>query len=238
MNAKNKGTQISLNSLKNDLPAGLVVFLVALPLCLGIALASGAPLFSGIIAGIVGGIVVGIVSGSTLGVSGPAAGLTTIVLASIAALKPEWAGMNLNPADFPAEAARLGITLGEYEAQMESLRTVTGFQLFLAAVVLSGVIQILLGVMKAGIIGYYFPSSVIKGMLAAIGLILILKQIPHALGFDKDIVGDEEFLQKDKHNTFSELYYAVRYHNTGAVIISILSPINLLRINRNFTTNF
>ncbi len=234
MNAKNKGTQISLNSLKNDLPAGLVVFLVALPLCLGIALASGAPLFSGIIAGIVGGIVVGIVSGSTLGVSGPAAGLTTIVLASIAALKPEWAGMNLNPADFPAEAARLGITLGEYEAQMESLRTVTGFQLFLAAVVLSGVIQILLGVMKAGIIGYYFPSSVIKGMLAAIGLILILKQIPHALGFDKDIVGDEEFLQKDKHNTFSELYYAVRYHNTGAVIISILSLAILILMDRPF----
>ena len=134
--------------LKDDLPAGLVVFLVALPLCLGIALASGAPLFAGIISGIVGGIVVAFLSGSALSVSGPAAGLTVIVLN--------------------------GITeLGSYET-------------FLFAVVLAGMIQIALGYLKAGVIGYYFPSSVIKGMLAAIGIILILKQAPVAIGYIKD----------------------------------------------------
>lgn len=173
---------------KNDAPASLVVFLVALPLCLGIALASTGRadlLFSGIIAGIVGGIVVGAISGSSLGVSGPAAGLAAIVLSAIN-------------------------TLGTFES-------------FLLAVVLSGIFQIILGVLKAGIIGYYFPSSVIKGMLAAIGLILILKQIPHALGFDKDLMGDETFEQRDGHNTFSELYYAFRYSSIGAIIISLVS---------------
>lgn len=145
-NSKNLGS-FSLKYLKEDLPAGLVVFLVALPLCLGIALASGAPLFSGIIAGIVGGIVVASVSGSALSVTGPAAGLTVIVLN--------------------------GITdLGSYD-------------IFLLAVVMAGIIQIILGFLKAGIIGYYFPSSVIKGMLAAIGIILILKQAPLAIGYDK-----------------------------------------------------
>jgi MFS superfamily sulfate permease-like transporter len=173
------------SNIKNDLPAGLVVFLVALPLCLGIALASGAPLFSGIIAGFVGGIVVGALSGSPLGVSGPAAGLTVIVLGAI-----------------------------------QSLGT---FESFLLAVVLAGVIQIILGIVKAGIIGYYFPSSVIKGMLAAIGLILILKQIPHALGFDKDLMGDEAFLQTDGQNTFSEILNAIRYYSPGAIIISAIS---------------
>lgn len=185
-----------LQYLKNDVPSGLVVFLVALPLCLGIALASGAPLFSGIIAGVVGGIIVGTLSGSALGVSGPAAGLTVIVLSAIG-------------------------TLGSY-------------QNFLVAVVLAGVLQILLGLLRAGIIGYYFPSSVIKGMLAAIGLILILKQIPHALGFDKDLVGDEEFLQKDKHNTITELYYALRYNSTGAIIISLISLSILILFDRPF----
>jgi MFS superfamily sulfate permease-like transporter len=135
--------------LKSDLPASIVVFFVALPLCLGIALASGAPLFSGLIAGIVGGIVVGAISGSNVGVSGPAAGLAAIVLAAIA-------------------------SLGSYED-------------FLLAVVLAGVIQILFGVLKAGIIGYYFPSSVIKGMLTGIGIIIILKQIPHFFGFDGNL---------------------------------------------------
>lgn len=145
-NSKNLGS-FSLKYLKEDLPAGLVVFLVALPLCLGIALASGAPLFSGIIAGIVGGIIVASVSGSALSVSGPAAGLTVIVLN--------------------------GITeLGSYD-------------IFLLAVVMAGIIQVVLGFLKAGIIGYYFPSSVIKGMLAAIGIILILKQAPLAIGYDK-----------------------------------------------------
>ncbi|TXB65149.1 SulP family inorganic anion transporter [Vicingus serpentipes] len=178
---------------KYDLPAGLVVFLVALPLCLGIALAStGDPslLFSGVISGIVGGIIVGFVSGSPLGVSGPAAGLTAIVLTSIE-------------------------TLGTFEA-------------FLMAVVLSGIIQIILGLLKAGIIGFYFPSSVIKGMLAAIGLILILKQIPHALGFDKDAMGDSAFLQVDGHNTFSEIFYAFQFPSTGAIIISLISLLLLI----------
>ncbi len=201
MSPKSKQKILSpLSQLKNDLPSGLVVFLVALPLCLGIALASGAPLFAGIIAGVVGGIVVGALSGSSLGVSGPAAGLTVIVLTAIG-------------------------TLGSY-------------QTFLLAVVIAGILQIILGLLKAGIIGYYFPSSVIKGMLAAIGLILILKQIPHALGFDKDLIGDEEFFQSDKHNTLSELYYAIRYHSIGAVIISIISLSILLLFDRPFMKKF
>ena len=148
MNQSNSNSSFSLKYLKDDLPAGLVVFLVALPLCLGIALASGAPLFAGIISGIVGGILVAFLSGSALSVSGPAAGLTVIVLN--------------------------GITeLGSYET-------------FLFAVVLAGMIQVVLGYLKAGVIGYYFPSSVIKGMLAAIGIILILKQVPVAIGYMKD----------------------------------------------------
>lgn len=169
---------------KSDFPAGLVVFLVALPLCLGIALASGAPLFSGLITGIVGGIVVGALSGSNVSVSGPAAGLTVIVLAAI-----------------------------------ESLGS---FQAFLVAVVLAGAIQLILGFLKAGIVSHYFPSSVIKGMLAAIGLILILKQIPHALGYDADFEGDDAFMQADGENTFSELINAVGALQPGAIIISLL----------------
>lgn len=145
MNSQQPSQGLSFKYLKEDLPAGLVVFLVALPLCLGIALASGAPLFSGIIAGIVGGIVVAFASGSALSVSGPAAGLTVIVLNGIT-------------------------TLGAYDQ-------------FLVAVVIAGILQIVLGFLKAGVIGYYFPSSVIKGMLAAIGIILILKQAPIAIGY-------------------------------------------------------
>jgi MFS superfamily sulfate permease-like transporter len=186
-------------NLKSDFPAGLVVYLVALPLCLGIALAStGRPdlLFSGIIAGVAGGIVVGALSGSSLGVAGPAAGLVVIVL---------------NALD----------TLGSYEA-------------FLLAVVLAGVIQLIAGFLKAGIIGYYFPSSVIKGMLAAIGITLILKEIPHAFGYDKDFIGDESFAQSDGHNTFTELYYSVRYSSTGAIIISLISLGILLLFERPF----
>ncbi len=148
MQTKNNHSSLTFKYLKEDLPAGLVVFLVALPLCLGIALASGAPLFSGIITGIVGGIIVALASGSSLSVSGPAAGLTVIVLN--------------------------GITeLGNYNV-------------FLLAVVIAGIFQIILGYLKAGIIGYYFPSSVIKGMLAAIGIILILKQAPVAIGYVKN----------------------------------------------------
>lgn len=168
-----------------DLPAGVVVFLVALPLCLGVALASGAPLFSGIIAGIAGGLIVGTMSGSQLSVSGPAAGLTTIVLASI---------------------TKMG-----------------GFEAFLVTVVLAGAIQFILGLLKAGSIGNYFPSAVIKGMLSAIGIILILKQIPHAFGYDRDFEGDESFVQSDGENTFTELIQAFNFINPGALLICFIS---------------
>ena len=153
--------------LNKDFPASIVVFFVAIPLCLGIALASGAPLFSGLIAGIVGGIVVGAISGSSLGVSGPAAGLSAIVLTAIT-------------------------TLG-------------GYEYLLLSVVIAGAIQIIFGALKAGIIGYYFPSSVIKGMLTGIGIIIILKQIPHFFGYDNDPQGDWAFFQVDGENTFSEI---------------------------------
>ena len=172
-------------NLKNDMPASIVVFFVALPLCLGIALASGAPLFSGLIAGIVGGIVVGSLSGSKIGVSGPAAGLAAIVLTAIG-------------------------TLGSYEN-------------FLVAVVLGGIIQLLFGVLKAGIIGYYFPSSVIKGMLTGIGLIIILKQIPHFFGYDADPEGDLTFFQVDGENTFSELINMVNYIQLGPTLIGLIA---------------
>lgn len=171
--------------IKSDLPASIVVFFVAVPLCLGIALASGAPLFAGIIAGIVGGIIVGIASGSPLGVSGPAAGLAVIVLTSIT-------------------------TLGSWPV-------------FLLAVVLAGVIQLSLGFAKAGFIAYFFPSSVIKGMLTGIGLLIILKQIPHALGWDKDAEGDDSFLQADGENTFSEITKAFDYITPGAILIAAIS---------------
>jgi MFS superfamily sulfate permease-like transporter len=173
------------SSVRYDLPSSVVVFFVALPLCLGIALASGAPLFSGIIAGIVGGIVVGAISNSQLGVSGPAAGLAVIVLTAI---------------------HQLG-----------------SFEVFLLAVVLAGIIQIVLGMVKAGIIGYYFPTSVIKGMLTAIGIIIILKQIPHALGYDADYEGDLSFVQADGRNTFSELIYMFDAITPAAVIVSVIS---------------
>lgn len=174
-----------IKNLSKDLPAGLVVFLVALPLCLGISLASGAPLFAGLITGIVGGLVVSMLSGSALSVSGPAAGLTVIVLNGIQ-------------------------TLGSFEA-------------FLLAGLIAGVLQLVMGYLKAGIIGLYFPSSVIKGMLAAIGLILILKQIPHFLGADKDFFGEMSFLQPDGRNTFTELGYALSHIEVGALIIGVIS---------------
>lgn len=170
---------------KNDLIASIVVFFVALPLCLGIALASGAPLFAGIIAGIVGGIVVGIASGSHLGVSGPAAGLAVIVFTAIN-------------------------TLGSWPA-------------FLLAVILAGIIQIIMGYAKAGFIAYFFPSSVIKGMLAGIGLLIILKQIPHALGYDNDSVGDLSYFQTDGETTITSISSALNACTPGAVLISTLS---------------
>lgn len=185
-----------MNNWRSDLPSGIVVFLVALPLCLGIALASGAPLFSGIIAGVVGGIVVASFSGSALSVSGPAAGLTTIVLSSI--------------------------------------ETLGSFEIFLLAVFLAGVIQVVLGVMNAGGIGNYFPSAVIKGMLAAIGAILILKQIPHMVGYDKDFVGDESFIQRDGENTFTEIIQSMDYLQPGAAIICLISVGILILWERPF----
>ncbi|RZK42763.1 MAG: SulP family inorganic anion transporter [Pedobacter sp.] len=177
-------------NLTRDLPSSIVVFLVALPLCLGIALASGAPLFAGLITGIIGGIVVGFLSGSQLSVSGPAAGLTVIVLGAIT-------------------------QLGDY-------------RVFLLAVVLAGVLQLILGLIKAGTIGNYFPSSVIEGMLAAIGLILILKQLPHALGVDSDFLGDEGFSQADNQNTFSAIGNALNQFSVAAIVISVLSILILV----------
>jgi MFS superfamily sulfate permease-like transporter len=187
------------SNLKADLPAGLVVFLVAVPLCLGIAAVSGVPAFSGLIAGIVGGIVVAIVSKSQLGVSGPAAGLAVIVFSSIKEFKDS-----------------LGSTLTDQALAIEAL------QMFLLAVVLAGVFQIILGYIKGGIIGYYFPSSVIKGMLAGIGLTIFLKEIPHALGYDKDIEGDFSFYQIDGENTFTEIINATGNLDFGAVLIAVL----------------
>lgn len=197
--SKLQDSSISGN-LKYDVPASIVVFLVAVPLCLGIALASGAPLFSGIISGIVGGIVVTLISKSSLGVSGPAAGLAVIVLTAIQ-------------------------DLGDY-------------QVFLLAVVLAGIIQIILGFAKAGIIGYFFPSSVIKGMLSGIGIIIFLKQIPHAFGYDADPEGDLSFVQPDGHNTFSELYYMLDFINPGAIIIASLSLAILIFWESSFMKKF
>ncbi|MCU4177098.1 SulP family inorganic anion transporter [Carboxylicivirga sp. N1Y90] len=172
-------------TFKSDLPAGLVVYLVALPLCLGIALASGAPLFSGIITGIIGGIVVGFLSDSKLSVSGPAAGLTVIVFAAIA-------------------------TLGSFEA-------------FLVSVFISGIIQLVLGYARAGIIGHFFPVSVITGMLTAIGLSIILKQIPHAFGIDLNDIDTASFVDKYGENSITQLFLIDDFILLGATIISVLS---------------
>lgn len=178
------------NFLRNDGPAGTVVFLVALPLCLGIALGSGAPLFAGIIAGIVGGMVVSVFSGSEVSVSGPAAGLAVIVLAAIH-------------------------SIGSFEA-------------FLVAVVLSGVLQFVFGVLRFGVVADYVPNSVIKGMLAAIGVLIVLKQIPHALGRDVDYNGDLRFLEVGGNNTLSDIAAAVASAAIGAVIIFIVGLALLL----------
>lgn len=181
-------------NLKSDFASGLVVFLVALPLCLGIALASGAPLFSGIIAGIVGGIVVGYLSKSHLSVSGPAAGLTAIVLTAITDLG--------------------------------------AFNIFLTAVVLAGVLQLVLGFIKSGSISNYFPTNVIEGMLAGIGVIIILKQIPHAFGYDPDFEGDEAFFQTDGQNTFSELFQVFNHIQLGSILITLVSLAILILWNK------
>lgn len=177
-----------ISNLRYDLPASVVVFFVALPLCLGIALASGAPLFAGIIAGIVGGIVVGSISGSQLGVSGPAAGLAVIVYGYIA-------------------------SLGSYQG-------------FLVAVCIAGILQIIMGYLRLGSIAYYFPSSVIKGMLFGIGLMIIIKQFPHAVGYDVSNINDfEEFIDKD---AITRLQETINNITPIAVIISFLSLTILL----------
>jgi MFS superfamily sulfate permease-like transporter len=168
---------------KNDFQSSIVVFLIALPLCLGIALASNAPLAAGLYAGIIGGIVIGALSGSPISVSGPAAGLTVIVASSIT-------------------------TLGSFET-------------FTVAVFISGLLQLLFGILKGGSVGDFFPSSVIKGMLAAIGIILILKQFPHAIGHDADYMGDESFNEQDGGNTFSTFFGSLRFLHPGAVFISL-----------------
>jgi len=180
---------------KSDIPAGIVVAIIAGPLCVGIALASGAPLFSGIISGVIGGIIVGRVSGSQLLVSGPAAGLAAIVITSIT-------------------------QLGSFSA-------------FLVAVVLAGLMQIALGVARAGIVGYYFPSSVVKGMLAAIGVVLVLKQLPHALGYNADYEGSETFAQMSGGNTFSNILAALERPHVGALFICLFSLAILTLWNTN-----
>ncbi len=190
--------------LGKDILAGLVVFLVALPLCLGIGLASTnvenipslPSVFPGLLAGVIGGIVVGLISGSRVGVSGPAAGLITIILSSIS-------------------------ILGSYEA-------------FLVSVILAGIIQLIFGFFKLGIIAKYVPTSVIKGMLAAIGITLILKEIPHLLGYDKDFFGDESFWQFDGHNTFTELAYSMNAFQEGSVFIGILSILIIILLDKPF----
>ncbi|MBL7911918.1 MAG: SulP family inorganic anion transporter [Bacteroidia bacterium] len=184
------------NTIGSDIKAGIVVFLVALPLCLGIALACNVPLFSGIISGVIGGIIVTVLSGSKYSVSGPAAGLTLIVISSIA-------------------------TLGNY-------------QIFLAAVMFAGILQILLGLIKAGGIGNFVPNAVIKGMLAGIGIILIIKQIPHLFGYDKDPEGDMEFFQLDGENSFTELLNMINFITPGSLIIGIISFILLYICGKPF----
>jgi MFS superfamily sulfate permease-like transporter len=172
-------------NMRNDLPASIIVFLVAMPLCLGIAQASDAPLFSGLIAGVIGGIVVGALSGSPLGVSGPAAGLAVIVA--------------------------------------DAIPDLGSFQIFLAAVVIAGVIQVILGFLRAGVIAYFFPSSVIHGLLAGIGILIAFKQIPHIFGDDSDPEGDLEFIQPDGENTFSEMFDMLNYISPGALIVAGIS---------------
>jgi MFS superfamily sulfate permease-like transporter len=182
-----------------DLRSGIVVFLVALPLCLGISMACGAPLFSGIIAGIIGGTVVTLFSASKFSVSGPAAGLTAIVITSV---------------------AELG-----------------SFQSFVAAIVMAGALQVAFGLFKTGSISNFIPSTVIKGMLAGIGIILIIKQLPHVVGYDADPEGDMYFEQLDGHNSISDLYYMLNYITPGAVVTGLVCFCFLLIANKPFYKN-
>src|SRR6478609_9093815 len=181
---------------KKDIPSGVVVFLVALPLCLGIALASGAPFFSGIISGIIGGVVIGSLSGSKLSVSGPAAGLAALVLAAIT-------------------------TIGD-------------FRLFLCAVVVAGIIQMLMGLARLGGIANYFPSSVIKGMLTCIGILIIAKQIPHAFGYDRDEKGNLTELFPFGNEDWHELLQPLHHIEVGVFLICIISIAIMLLWERPF----
>jgi len=183
--------------IRHDLPAGLAVFFVALPLCLGIALASGAPLYAGLLSGIIGGLVVSVLSGSSLAISGPAAGLTTLVAASI-------------------------LSLGDYKV-------------FLLAVIIAGLFQLLLGLLKLGAIANYFPSSVIKGMLAAIGIILISKQIPLALGYDQPDFWASGFLKLFSHDNILGEFTNFNYHITrGTILITVISLIVFIVLQQPF----
>ena len=183
-------------NLKSDLSSSIVVFLVAVPLCLGIAMASGAPFFSGLIAGIVGGLIIGTLSNSQLSVSGPAAGLTAIVLTAI---------------------TKLG-----------------AFEIFLSAVVVAGILQLTLGFIRAGSIANYFPGSVIKGMLTGIGIIIILKQIPHAFGYDKDAEGNSAFIGNDGNSMFSALLEPLTKIHYGVTIITLVSLLLLILWEKPF----
>lgn len=180
-----RGDLSPFKNFKSDFPASIIVFLVAMPLCLGVALASGAPLYAGLISGIIGGIVVGSLSGSPLGVSGPAAGLAVIVLNAI------------------TELGR--------------------FEVFLVALVLAGILQLIMGYAKAGVIAYYFPSSVVHGMLAGIGILIFLKQVPHAVGDDLVWEGNEDFIQPDGENTYSEWINMLSYLTPSVIIVSLIS---------------
>lgn len=197
------GNDVKFNlgdSLKSDIPAGIVVFLVALPLCLGISLASGAEPITGVLAGIVGGVIVGILSKSALGVAGPAAGIATLI------------------------------------SGMLSLSYVS-FETFLLIAFFAGLFQILFGVIKAGVIADYFPVNVVKGMLAAIGMLIVLKQIPHGLGHDADAEGELAFKQPDGSNTFMELINAVQKPHVGAIVITVISLGILLLWQSKFFKN-
>ncbi len=172
------------SQLRHDLPSGVVVFLVALPLCLGVALASGAPLASGLVAGVVGGIVVPLISRSSLSVSGPAAGLAAIVASGV---------------------------------------THHGFELICGATMIAGLLQLALGLLRAGVVVSFIPSTVIRGMLTAIGLLLILKQIPHAIGYDHEAFDSNEFMVEGEGNTFSLFFHALSSIEVGAVLISLMT---------------
>lgn len=188
--------KLNTKFLKSDLPSGLVVFLVALPLCLGISLASGAPFFSGLISGIIGGVVIGSLSSSKLSVSGPAAGLAALVLAAIT--------------------------------------NIGAFDLFLCAVLIAGILQMLMSLARLGGIANYFPSSVVQGMLTSIGILIIAKQIPHALGYDKNSKGDLSEMFSPGDEDWHQLLQPIQHINAGALIICIVSILIMIMWEKPF----